>query len=216
MADPTDDGPLRVVVADDHPVYRRGPGRAARVAAGLAVVGTAADGAAAVALALEDFVDFPSELSGDRTRRAENASELAEQQAKNADIITLHEIENSAVLTPQTPYRAVEPLLAAIEQADGHDWTYVQAHEDSGVITTGGLRRSGVRQGPLPHRPDVPLRRRDVLRHRQPPEVEGQRLRDRRRRPVARGYRQLQRHPCPQAQALVPTTCSPPRPCGRS
>jgi len=91
---------------------------------------------------LNYFVDFPRQF-GDNARGAENADELAEQQAKivdaittlNADVITLHEIENSAVLTPDTPYRAVETLLAAVEKADGHDWDYVRAHEDSDVIT---------------------------------------------------------------------------------
>ncbi|TFV88539.1 ExeM/NucH family extracellular endonuclease [Blastococcus sp. CT_GayMR16] len=98
---------------------------------------------------LNYFVDFPSEF-GDNARGATDAEELAEQQAKivtaitalNADIITLHEIENSAVLTPETPYRAVETLLAAIEQADGHDWNYVQAHEDTDVITNAVIYRT--------------------------------------------------------------------------
>ena len=98
---------------------------------------------------LNYFVDFPSEF-GDDARGATDAEELAEQQAKivtaitalDADIITLHEIENSAVLTPETPYRAVETLLAAIEQADGNDWNYVQAHEDSDVITNAIVYRT--------------------------------------------------------------------------
>ena len=91
---------------------------------------------------LNYFVDFPSEF-GDDARGAANAEELAEQQAKivtaittlHADVLTLHEIENSAVLTPSEPYRAVETLLAAIEAEDGHDWAYVPAHEDTDVIT---------------------------------------------------------------------------------
>jgi 5'-nucleotidase len=91
---------------------------------------------------LNYFVDFPSEF-GDDARGAANAEELAEQQAKivsaitalDADVLTLHEIENSAVLTPSEPYRAVETLLAAIEAEDGHDWAYVPAHEDTDVIT---------------------------------------------------------------------------------
>jgi 5'-nucleotidase len=98
---------------------------------------------------LNYFVDFPAQF-GDDARGATNAEELAEQQAKivtaitalDADVITLHEIENSAVLTPETPYRAVETLLAAIEQADGHDWNYVQAHEDSDVITNAIVYRT--------------------------------------------------------------------------
>jgi 5'-nucleotidase len=98
---------------------------------------------------LNYFVDFPSEF-GDDARGAANADELAEQQAKivnaitalHADVITLHEIENSAVLTEDTPYRAVETLITAIEQADGHDWNYVRAHEDTDVITNAIIYRS--------------------------------------------------------------------------
>jgi 5'-nucleotidase len=98
---------------------------------------------------LNYFVDFPSEF-GDDARGATNAAELAQQQAKivnalatlDADVITLHEIENSAVLTPDTPYRAVETLIAALEQADGHDWEYVRAHEDTDVITNAIIYRT--------------------------------------------------------------------------
>jgi 5'-nucleotidase len=98
---------------------------------------------------LNYFVDFPT-ASDDRPRGAVNAGELAEQQAKivsalttlDADVVTLHEIENSAVLTPQTPYRAVETLLAAIEAEDGHDWNYVRAHEDTDVITNAVIFRT--------------------------------------------------------------------------
>jgi 5'-nucleotidase len=98
---------------------------------------------------LNYFVDFPSEF-GDDARGAADAAELAQQQAKivtaittlDADVITLHEIENSAVLTPDSPYRAVETLLAAIEQADGHDWSYVEAHEDTDVITNAIVYRT--------------------------------------------------------------------------
>ena len=80
---------------------------------------------------LNYFVTF-----GGQSRGAANADELGEQQTKivnalktlDADIITLHEIENSAVLTPDTPYRAVETLIAAIEATDHHDWEYVPAH----------------------------------------------------------------------------------------
>nr|WP_281371884.1 ExeM/NucH family extracellular endonuclease [Modestobacter versicolor] len=98
---------------------------------------------------LNYFVDFPSEF-GDRARGAANAAELAQQQAKivtaitalDADVLTLHEIENSAVLTPETPYRAVETLLAAIEAEDGHDWDYVRAREDTDVITNAIVYRT--------------------------------------------------------------------------
>ncbi|WP_222266226.1 ExeM/NucH family extracellular endonuclease [Modestobacter marinus] len=98
---------------------------------------------------LNYFVDFPSEF-GDLARGAEDADELARQEAKivrsitalDADVLTLHEIENSAVLTPATPYRAVETLLAALEDADGHDWRYVRAHEDTDVITNAIVYRA--------------------------------------------------------------------------
>jgi 5'-nucleotidase len=98
---------------------------------------------------LNYFVDFPSEFGGD-ARGAADAGELAEQQAKivtaittlDADVLTLHEIENSAVLTPSTPYRAVETLLAAIEAEDGHDWAFVPAHEDTDVITNAIVYRT--------------------------------------------------------------------------
>ena len=98
---------------------------------------------------LNYFVDFPAQF-GDDARGAEDAAELAEQQAKivdalatmDADVFTLHEIENSAVLTPDTPYRAVETLLTALEQATGHDWDFVRAHEDTDVITNAIVYRT--------------------------------------------------------------------------
>ena len=48
MPEPMDDGPLRVLVADDHPVYRDGLAMLLGSVPGLDVVGTAADGAEAV------------------------------------------------------------------------------------------------------------------------------------------------------------------------
>ncbi len=99
---------------------------------------------------LNYFVDFPSEF-GDLARGAANAAELAQQQEKivsaitalDADVITLHEIENSAVLTPATPYRAVETLLAAISARSGVDtWAYAPAAEDTDVITNAIVYRT--------------------------------------------------------------------------
>ncbi len=49
--------PLRIVVADDHPVYRDGLALLLGSVAGLEVVGTAADGAAAVAVVREQLPD---------------------------------------------------------------------------------------------------------------------------------------------------------------
>ncbi len=54
---PGDEEPLRIVVVDDHPVYRDGLALLLGSVPGLAVVGTAADGAAAVDLALDEQPD---------------------------------------------------------------------------------------------------------------------------------------------------------------
>jgi DNA-binding NarL/FixJ family response regulator len=51
------DEPLRIVVADDHPVYRDGLALLLGSVAGLEVVGTAADGAEAVAVVREQLPD---------------------------------------------------------------------------------------------------------------------------------------------------------------
>ncbi len=56
MAEP-DEGPLRVLVVDDHPVYRDGLAVLLGSVPGLVVVGTAADGAEAVRLAREEQPD---------------------------------------------------------------------------------------------------------------------------------------------------------------
>ena len=55
MSEP--DEPLRLVVVDDHPVYRDGLALLLGSVPGMAVVGTAADGAAAVALARSEQPD---------------------------------------------------------------------------------------------------------------------------------------------------------------
>src|SRR4051794_5268267 len=94
---------------------------------------------------LNYFVTF-----GGASRGAPNQAEQDEQEAKlvtaitalGADVITLHEIENSAVTTPGDDYRAVQTLIAAIEAADGHDWDYVRAHEDTDVITNAVIYRT--------------------------------------------------------------------------
>jgi DNA-binding NarL/FixJ family response regulator len=49
--------PIRVVIADDHPVYRNGLGSAIDAAPATALVGTAADGQAAIALACAERPD---------------------------------------------------------------------------------------------------------------------------------------------------------------
>lgn len=100
---------------------------------------------------LNYFVDFPSEFGAD-ARGAADEAELARQEAKivagitalDADVITLHEIENSGQLTPETPYRALERLIGAIEAVDGNDWSYAPAREDSDVITNAIIYRTDV------------------------------------------------------------------------
>src|SRR3954451_2207443 len=68
---------------------------------------------------------------------------MAAITALDSDVLTLDEIETSVVLTPETPYRAVETLLAAIRAADpDHEWNYVRAHEDTDVITNAIIYRA--------------------------------------------------------------------------
>lgn len=89
---------------------------------------------------LNYFVTTPSEDG--RSRGAENATEFAQQQAKivtaikamDVDVLGLMEIENSCVMTPSTPYKAVQNLVDALN-ADGGSWDYVRACESSDVIT---------------------------------------------------------------------------------
>ena len=57
MPEKTEGRPLRVLVADDHPVYRDGLAMLLGSAPGLLVVGTAPDGESAVALALAEHPD---------------------------------------------------------------------------------------------------------------------------------------------------------------
>ncbi|MGZ4658976.1 MAG: ExeM/NucH family extracellular endonuclease [Blastococcus sp.] len=99
---------------------------------------------------LNYFIDFPT-ATDNRPRGATNAAELTEQRTKiinaittlNPDIATLHEIENSAVLTPDTPYAAVQTVVDALNQAQGTTaWTYVHAHEDTDVITNAIIYRT--------------------------------------------------------------------------
>ncbi|MBO4240931.1 response regulator [Pseudonocardia alni] len=55
--DTTDEGPVRVLLADDHPVYREGLAALLASVPGIEVVGTAADGARAVAMAADTAPD---------------------------------------------------------------------------------------------------------------------------------------------------------------
>ena len=94
---------------------------------------------------LNYFVTF-----GGASRGAPTPAEFEQQEAKivaalaamDADVIALHEIENSAVTTPGTPYRAVETLLAALSAVDGNSWDHVRASEDGDVITNAIVYRT--------------------------------------------------------------------------
>ena len=95
---------------------------------------------------LNYFVTF-----GFTSRGAKTPAELAQQQAKivamlkglNADVIGLQEIENSAVTTPEDPYKAVRTLVGALNAAEGKQvWAFVEAHEGSDVITNAIIYRT--------------------------------------------------------------------------
>ncbi|MGY1750873.1 response regulator [Modestobacter sp. SYSU DS0511] len=94
MADPVvDDESLRVVVADDHPVYREGLAALLASVPGIAVVGTAADGAEAVSLARQeqpDVVVMDVQMPGldgiEATRRV-----TAEQPSVGVVVLTMSE-----------------------------------------------------------------------------------------------------------------------------
>ena len=94
MAEPTEDAePLRVVVADDHPVYREGLAALLASVPGLSVVGTAADGLAAVRLARDeqpDVVVMDVQMPGldgiEATRRV-----TAEQPSVGVVVLTMSE-----------------------------------------------------------------------------------------------------------------------------
>jgi predicted extracellular nuclease len=95
---------------------------------------------------LNYFVTF-----GSGARGAPDAAELAQQEAKivaaisalDADVVGLQEIENSAVTTPEDPYRALRTLVGALNEAvGGPEWDYVRAHEASDVITNAIIYRT--------------------------------------------------------------------------
>lgn len=93
---------------------------------------------------LNYFVTF-----GGESRGAPNEEEKEQQEAKivsamldlDADIFTLHEIENSTVTTPEDPYRAVRTLVEALAERGGGTWNWVEAAEDTDVITNAIIYR---------------------------------------------------------------------------
>jgi 5'-nucleotidase len=101
---------------------------------------------------LNYFIRTPAEVPAGvlAPRGATSEAEFAQQQAKivaamtamDADVFTLHEIENSAIYDAASPYAAVETLVAALEAADGHDWDVVRAHEDTDAITNAIIYRT--------------------------------------------------------------------------
>ena len=155
MAEPqrsdTDDGPLRVVVADDHPVYREGLAMLLGSVPGLAVVGTAGDGRAAVALALEEQPDVVvmdvqmPELDGiEATRRITEffaagpsgpATAFPQLTAREREVLDLvaagrtnGQIAATLYLSPKTVRNNVSNVLAKLQVTDRAQ-AIVQARE---------------------------------------------------------------------------------------
>ncbi|WP_222196198.1 ExeM/NucH family extracellular endonuclease [Modestobacter italicus] len=100
---------------------------------------------------LNYFIRTPDEVGSGvlEPRGATSESEFQQQEAKivaamaamDADVFTLHEIENSALYSTNE-YEAVETLIAALEEVDGHDWDHVRAREDTDAITNAIIFRT--------------------------------------------------------------------------
>ena len=84
-------------------------------------------------------------------RGATTEAEMLQQRAKivtaitdmDAEVLALQEIENSSVISPETPYSAHENLVGALNEAEGEDvWEYVEASETSDVITNAIIYRT--------------------------------------------------------------------------
>jgi DNA-binding NarL/FixJ family response regulator len=93
------DAPIRVVVADDHPLYRDGLVGALEALSGVEVVGTAADGDEAVMLAVEQAPDVVlMDLSMPGCNGIEATRRIVEQQPEVAVVVlTMLEGDESVV-----------------------------------------------------------------------------------------------------------------------
>jgi DNA-binding NarL/FixJ family response regulator len=112
------DEPIRVLLADDHPVYREGLAALLQSVEGLEVVGTAEDGVAAVALATElqpDVVVMDVQMPGldgiEATRRVTTAS-------PHIGVVVLTMAEEDATLFSAMQAGARGYLLKGANQAE--------------------------------------------------------------------------------------------------
>ncbi len=124
--------PLRVVVVDDHPLFRDGLAMLLRSVPGLAVVGTAADGAAAVELAREEQPDvvvmdvqMPVLDGIEATRRIVDDPDLADVRVVILTNYDLDEYVFDALRAGASGYvvKDTEPadLVRAVRAAAGGD-----------------------------------------------------------------------------------------------
>ena len=168
MAEPTqEDGPLGVLVVDDHPVYREGLAALLSSVPGLVVVGTAADGLAAVRVAREvqpDVVVMDVQMPGldgiEATRQI-----TAEQPSVGVVVLTMSEDDGTVFSAVRAGARGY--LLKGADQEEVvRAITMVAA---GGAVFGAALARriaeffAAGPTGPAPAFPQLTSREREVL-----------------------------------------------------
>jgi len=168
VAEPTqEDGPLGVLVVDDHPVYREGLAALLSSVPGLVVVGTAADGLAAVRVAREvqpDVVVMDVQMPGldgiEATRQI-----TAEQPSVGVVVLTMSEDDGTVFSAVRAGARGY--LLKGADQEEVvRAITMVAA---GGAVFGAALARriaeffAAGPTGPAPAFPQLTSREREVL-----------------------------------------------------